>query len=458
MRTLATLVLAVAALSQTVAAQSKASAIQATVERVVDSVARIAEQNYVFPDTGRMVADHLRKRLRDGAYRSVTELAQLADRLTADMQAINGDRHLYTTFSGRAQTGGEAGVQTGVQSGVQTGGTAGLQMIVRRVGAADVMPPDIWAQRANYDLNAVQRLAGNVGYISLGRLSTRGSDEAFSVIDAAMAFLERTDAVIIDLRNTVGGDSRMSDYFASYFFGPEPVPTLASYSRQMNQSRERTTVAIKGKRRPEIPVFVLVGRGTASGTEDFAFILKQTGRGTLVGGRTAGAGRLTRMFPVGDGFVASVSGGRTYDPRTGQEWERVGIEPHVPTSGDDALTVAHAAALERVASATTDTVWKNALTWTRTAVLARAKPATIPERTLREYAGEYDLRVVRFENGKLWYQRDTSRTREELIPVNERTFALGEATRVEFVRDGARITAMNLVNPLGQISTLPRTR
>ena len=99
MRPLAALLLAVAA--QTAAAQSKnASAIRATVERVVDSVARIAEQNYVFPDTGRMVAEHLRKRLRDGAYRSVTELAQLADRLTADMQAINGDRRPVFRFDG----------------------------------------------------------------------------------------------------------------------------------------------------------------------------------------------------------------------------------------------------------------------------------------------------------------------------------------------------------------------
>ena len=418
------------------------AALSSIVERVVDSVARVTEQNYVFADTGRMVADYLRKQLRDGAYRSVVELAQLADRLTTDMQAVNSDRHLYVTYGGGSGSPSDAGPVR--------------QVVIRRAG--EVSPPDVWAQRANYDFNSLQRLAGNVGYLSVFQLSSRGAEEAFAVVDAAMAFLERVDAVIIDLRRTVGGEPRMSDYLASYFFGAEPVPTLNSYSRRMNRTIERTTVPVKGKRRPDIPVYVLVGKGTASGTEDFAFVMKQSGRGTLVGGRTAGAGRLTRMYPFGNGFVASVSGGRTYDPRTGKEWERVGIEPDVASSDDDALATAHAAALERIASAASDSLWKNALAWTRIAVIARANPIVLPESALREYAGDYDVRLVRLANGKLWYQRDAARPREELTPVDAHTFALGEATRVEFVRDGSRVTSMKLVTPLGQVSTFPRTR
>ena len=285
-----------------------------TIQRVVTSVASLAEQNYVFPDTGRLVADHLRKRLADGAYASVTELAQLADRLTRDMQAINGDRHLYVNYAGARRSQPD-------ESG------PGPRVVMRRPG--DAVSPDVLAaaRRNNYDFQAVQRLEGNVGYVSLAALRSQGSAEAFEVIDAAMAFLRHADAMIIDLRRTIGGEPRVSDYLASYFFGPTPVPTLTSYSRGMNRTDERTTVPVKGALRPDIPLYLLVGKGTASGTEDFAFIIKQTGRGTLVGGTTAGAGRLTRMFPVGDGFVASISGGRTFDPRTGKEWERTGIAP-----------------------------------------------------------------------------------------------------------------------------------
>jgi hypothetical protein len=205
-------------------------------------------------------------------------------------------------------------------------------------------------------------------------------------------------------------------------------------------------------------LFVLIGPGTASGAEALSFIVKQTGRGTLVGDRTAGAGRLTTLTPIGDGFSVSVSAGRSFDPRTGREWERVGIEPDVRSSDADALTTAHSAALEKLASTTADAAWARTLAWTRRVVLARARPFPIHETAARALAGDYDLRLIRFESDRLWYQRDASRPREELIPVEADVFALGEATRVEFVRDGGRVTAMRLTNPLGQVSTLPRTK
>jgi retinol-binding protein 3 len=416
---------------------------RAIVERVVRNVANVAERSYVFPDTGKMVAEHLRRRLASGAFSSVVELAQLADRLTAEMQSVNADRHLYVTYAGRSAGGSSADQPT---------------IVRRRPGDTPSDEALVWPRRLNYDFHGVQRLAGNVGYLSLSLLSSRGTPESFQVVDAAMAFLAHVDALIIDLRRTSGGEPRLVDYLASYFFEREGLPTLTSYSRSMDRTIERTTVAVPGKRRPAIPLYVLVGPGTASGTEDFSFIMKQTSRGTLVGARTAGAGRLTAMYPVGDGFTASVSGGRTYDPRTGKEWERTGIDPDVSVSDADALHTAHAAAIERIAAATNDSAWKNALEWTRRVVGARARPMVVKDDVARRIAGDYDLRLVRFEDGKLWYHRDRTRPREELTQVDGDSFALGEATRVEFVRDGARVVSMKVITPLGQESIFPRTR
>jgi hypothetical protein len=412
-----------------------------TVHRIVDSVASLAATNYVFPDTGRMVAEHLRSRARAGVYDGVAGMARLADRLTADMQKVNGDRHLYVDYT----AGGARG-------------SGGPQIMMRRPG--DAVAPDVLTQarRLNYEIPRVERLAGNVGYLAVQNLSSVGSEEAYRIIDAAMAFVERTDAMIIDLRQTRGGEPRMSDYVASYFFGPDSVRTLSSYSRSTNQTWERWTRRVTGKSRPDIPVFVLAGPGTASGAEDLAFIFKQTGRGTLVGERTAGAGRLTRIFPVGDGFSASISGGRTYDPRTGKEWERTGIGPDIDAPVDDALVTAHAAALAKIAATTPDAEWKRFTTMAREGILARASPVDVPQRLLREYAGEYDLRMIVAEDGRLWYKRDAARPREELLPINDTTFAIGEATRVRFVREGGRVAGMEIVSPSGLVSSFPRTK
>jgi hypothetical protein len=77
---------------------------------------------------------------------------------------------------------------------------------------------------------------------------------------------------------------------------------------------------------------------------------------------------------------------------------------------------------------------------------------------LRTYAGAYDLRRITYDKGKLWYQRDENRPKEELTPIDDHTFALGEASRIEFIAAGSRVTALRLTNPVGPASELPRTR
>jgi hypothetical protein len=450
----AQVILILVALVRGAAAQAQTSPTTidaATAKSIVERVAAAVEENYVIPDTGHMVAEHLRSRVRAGAYDASLDPGRLADRLSADMKAVNGDLHLYVRFA------------PGPGDPTSLGAGSGPRMIRMRPG--DQLPAEILAplRRANYNVERADRLAGNVGYLSLSEVSAR-NEEAFKVLDAAMSFLERADAMIIDLRRTPGGDSRMSDYVASYFFGPDSVRTLTSTNRAMGggsgggaRDFERWTHAVNGKQRPDIPVYILVGPGTASGAEDLAFIFKMQGRGQLVGERTAGAGRPTRFFPVGNGFTASVPGGRTYDPRTGKEWERVGIEPDIKSSADDALAAAHVVALNRLAASAADPTWKQTLDWTRENVAARAKPAVVPAATLQGYAGTYDLRVVRYRDGKLYYHRDVNRAGEELVAIDDHTFALGETGRVEFLRQGSRVAAVRVSPAPGQSFDFPRT-
>jgi hypothetical protein len=50
------------------------------------------------------------------------------------------------------------------------------------------------------------------------------------------------------------------------------------------------------------------------------------------------------------------------------------------------------------------------------------------------------------------------RGRTELIAITDTIFALGEATHVEFVHDGNRVTGVRFVSPDGQIADVPRTK
>src|SRR5262249_20562776 len=143
---------------------------------------------------------------------------------------------------------------------------------------------------------------------------------------------------------TPGGNRDPVRYFASYLFEKGTL-LLKVITRGVQRPVEVTTVDdVHGRRRPDVPVYVLTSRRTASAGEMFAFSLKMSHRATIVGERTAGAGHSVRFTPRPHGFFMLVPISRNVDPRTGAEWEGEGVAPDVDVSADRALDVA----LERI--------------------------------------------------------------------------------------------------------------
>ncbi|WP_414639519.1 S41 family peptidase [Allosphingosinicella sp.] len=87
-------------------------------------------------------------------------------------------------------------------------------------------------------------------------------------------------------------------------------------------------------------ILVLTAGRTASAAEHFALALKRTGRATLIGEITAGAGHISPRIDLGNGYAALVPIGRTFDPDTGRGWEGAGIRPHVEVPAERALVEA----------------------------------------------------------------------------------------------------------------------
>jgi C-terminal processing protease CtpA/Prc len=87
-------------------------------------------------------------------------------------------------------------------------------------------------------------------------------------------------------------------------------------------------------------VFVLTNE-TASACEHLSLALKETGRATLIGATTRGAGNYGGEEVFGNGvFQVFLPIGRTYAERTGQGWEATGIAPDRRTSPQEALNEA----------------------------------------------------------------------------------------------------------------------
>jgi hypothetical protein len=292
----AALVLALAADG---AAQANRSIDARVRAEAVESVAAIMERHYPWPDTAGMIAAHVRGRLQARDYDSIATLDALALALTRDVRAINGDLHL--------------GVRAGPPPSPPSGG------------------PDV-------GVDLVERLDGNVGYLRMRIIA--GSPQAFEAVAAALRSLDGTDAVILDLRGVPGGSAEMANFLISHFV-PPGVASLAVDWLTTGRTQIRHTLAtVPGPRRTAVPLYVLVDRRSASAAEDIPFVLQNLGRATIVGERTAGAGRNVGLYRAAHGLSVGVSISRVYDPATGRQWERVGIEPDVATPSAKALDVA----------------------------------------------------------------------------------------------------------------------
>jgi ketosteroid isomerase-like protein len=386
---------------------------------VVEAVASAVAERYVFPEAGAKIAAYVRERARKGLYARLTG-GELADALTRDLRVENGDRHLYVQFQPGQGPRASAGSPSGPVRQVAGGSPAQAELMRRR----------------NYFLNKAERLDGNVGYLEVRRFFGLSQD-ALDAAAAAMAFLAQTDAIIIDVRYAPGGDVRMVDLLASYFFD-KVTPTLASFSRSRNETVQRSTLEkVPGRRRPDIPVYVLTSRDTGSAAEDFAFLLQQTGRATLVGDRTAGAGHMNAILGLGGGYSVSVSIGRTFSPKTNEGWEGTGVQPNVRAAASGALDTAHRLALTALIDKATDPAVRQELSWSRDAFDARLKPVAVDELTLKAYIGQYGVRSVSLADGRLWYQRAADAEKIPLTAVSATEFAMGEGQRFRFVINGS---------------------
>ena len=430
-------------------ARPPAAGLDAAVRRaVIDTMAAQFERFYVDADTGRLIARRLRERLAAGAYDRFGDTNRFAEALTSDLRTVNGDLHLGVQYAPGLPTDrpGSGGLTTPRPS--QPG-----------VPAPDEPQPTPamlaeWRQ-ANFGLERAARLEGNVGY-----LDVRGFfdvPEAFAATGAALAFLERTDAMIFDLREMPGGSGDMSNWLLSHFTGTDTVASLAITNRSAGDSVVRWTLAkVPGRKRPDVPLFILTGRGTASAGEDFAFVLHNLHRATLVGDRTAGAGHNNAFLDAGHGFVLSLSYTRVMDPRTGKEWERVGVQPDVRVAPDSALETAHVLALQAIAGRTSDLERRHALELTAEALQAQLHRHRVPARLLAHYAGTYGERTLTVRGDTLMFRR-VPYPPHALIALDDSTVALAMVERITLEREGARPPRLRLVRENGDTVRAART-
>lgn len=312
----------------------------ATRAAVIDSAIKNLNEAYVFPEVAKKMEQALRERVAGKEYDSLTSARRMAEKLTADLQAVSHDKHLRVRYSHEA--------------------------IAERQNAEEPTAEEIeqfktFLRQTNFGFEKVERLPGNVGYLDL-----RGFNPAEFAADtgaAAMNFLANTDALIVDLRRNGGGDPAMVAFLTSYIFGAEPVHLNDLYFRPEDSTHQWWTLPhVPGKRfGDKKEVYVLTSKRTFSAAEEFTYNLKNLKRATIIGETTGGGAHPGGGRRLAAHFQMFVPSGRAINPISKTNWEGTGVEPDVKVPAEQALKVAHIAALGKLIDKETNPERKDAM-------------------------------------------------------------------------------------------------
>ncbi|MGW7585774.1 S41 family peptidase [Kitasatospora sp. NPDC054768] len=289
---------------------------------LVESIADLVCENYVFPDAARQLADLLRRRSTEGAYR--TESAEeLAEAVTADLRSVNGDLHLGLKYH--------------------------AQPVPTERGAAVLA-----AVRREFDtfLNGVPRLElldHGVAVLEIGP-KLFPLDWAAQPLAAALSLVAPARALILDLRRNTGGDPNTVAFVCGYLLDSR-THLNTMFSRQGEVGAQSWTPPfVPGARfGGSKPLYVLTSGDTFSGGEELAYDLQQLGRAEVVGETTRGGAHPREGWTLHPQLELSVPIARAVNPISGTNWEGVGVQPDVPCDAKEALDRALGLAVARLA-------------------------------------------------------------------------------------------------------------
>ena len=134
---------------------------------------------------------------------------------------------------------------------------------------------------------------------------------------------EPLKALILDLRDNPGGLLDESIFVSSQFID-EGVITI----EKLKEDEEQVFEAQPGGVAPEVPLVVLVNRGSASASEIVAGAIQDSGRGTVLGEQTFGKGTVQIPHSLSDGSELRVTIAEWLTP-SGKQISGEGIVPDV---------------------------------------------------------------------------------------------------------------------------------
>ncbi len=175
-----------------------------------------------------------------------------------------------------------------------------------------------------------------VAYLRLSRFGDHTNDDWDKAVSEILSVKQNNGGtlagLVFDLRNNPGGYLEGSVFIASEFIKNGIIVS----QKNSDNTKEDYAVDKKGKLL-DIPLVVLVNKGSASAAEIVAGALRDYKRATIVGETTFGKGSVQTPFDLTGGAGLHITTGKWLLPK-GDSIAKVGVSPDVEVKLDDTTT------------------------------------------------------------------------------------------------------------------------
>ncbi len=183
-------------------------------------------------------------------------------------------------------------------------------------------------------------IPGGIGYLRIIQFTPYTDDR----VKEAIKFFEKNNykSMIIDVRGNPGGLLDTVAKVADFFLDSGVIVSTKSRIKSENEVfyAKRSILVPKN-----IPIAVLIDKGSASAAEILSGALKDTGRAVLVGETSFGKGSVQKILPFHEGGV-KLTIAKYYTP-SGVNIDKIGIDPDVEVKEKE-LTDKETEALGRI--------------------------------------------------------------------------------------------------------------
>ena len=191
-------------------------------------------------------------------------------------------------------------------------------LTILRDNSADTM--DISVKRGEVPRQTVsyEMLDDEIGYIRISEFDEVTIDQFTDALVTLKG--QEMKGLIIDLRNNPGGNL---DAVVEMCRSLLPKGLIV-YTEDKNGKRVEYTNENDNKL--DVPMVLLINKGSASASEIMSGAVKDYGIGTLIGTTTFGKGIVQKFFSLSDGSAVKLTSSKYYTP-SGKNIHGIGIEP-----------------------------------------------------------------------------------------------------------------------------------